>query len=86
MYHLLVSADETAWAGSSCTFDIGRAIREYTDESIKSRFLALDSTTIAELQHFPALFATEIGPRATARIGAITGIISGDRDYPVQYN
>jgi hypothetical protein len=71
MYHLFVTASAGTWDGSPYTYDISRAIREYTDEAIKERFQALDETAIAELLAFPALFAYEEAENYEAKVGYI---------------
>jgi hypothetical protein len=86
MYHLFVTAEAGTWDGSPYTFGIGRVIREYTDDTIKKKYQALDEAVLAELQSFPALFAYEATEDSEAKVGFIKRIRQHSNEVRIEYD
>lgn len=74
MYRLLVSANSESWEGTAFDVPAGRALREFTEDYLITRFASFGEDAIAQLMSFPALFAYESSNNKSARIGRITRI------------
>lgn len=85
MYNLFITAQAGQWGKSACEYELGRAVREYTDDVISEKYKALDKAAIAELMTFPCLFAYEQGVSGSARIGWLTAIKTRSRVVRVEY-
>lgn len=72
MYNFLVTAVEGAWDLPAYEIDRSRFL-EHTAESLKTRFVNLDTKAIEELKSFPTLFTYE-GSDKAVRIGYIRRI------------
>ncbi|WP_394293343.1 TIR domain-containing protein [Aeromonas rivipollensis] len=83
MYNLLVTASEGAWDLPAYEYDRTRFL-EYTPESIKTKFMKLDTTTIEELKALPTLFAYE-GDDEPVRVGYIRRIRERGRSLLIEY-
>lgn len=85
MYNLFVTSQAGQWDKRAYEYEIGRAVREYTDDAISEKYAALDNAAVAELMSFPCLFAYEEGVNGHARIGWLTGIKPRTGTVRVEY-
>ncbi|APO93720.1 FRG domain-containing protein [Xanthomonas vesicatoria] len=84
MYSLLVTADNTAWDGSTSTYTYPRSrFLEYTNESVAARFKELNSEQIEHLLALPFLFAYE--GREDMQLGRLTSIKLRGRDVVIGF-
>ncbi|WP_312681806.1 FRG domain-containing protein [Stenotrophomonas chelatiphaga] len=84
MYSLLVTADDTAWDGSSSTYTYPRSrFLEYTNELVAARFKELNSEQIEHLLALPCLFAYE--GREDMQPGRLTSITLRGRDVVIGF-
>ncbi|MEA9559564.1 FRG domain-containing protein [Xanthomonas campestris] len=84
MYSLLVTADNTAWDGSTSTYTYPRSrFLEYTNESVAARFKELNSEQIEHLLALPCLFAYE--GREDMQLGQLTSIRLRGRDVVIGF-
>jgi hypothetical protein len=74
LYNLLVTSNSGQWDKAAYEYELGRSVREYTDDVISEKYKALDKTAIAALTSFPCLFAYEDHVKKSARIGWLTDI------------
>lgn len=74
MYNLIVSGNRESFNGEPFTLDLGRCVREYTDEALSEKYGSLDDAAIAELTSLPTIFAYENGHNVAPRFGTITNI------------
>lgn len=85
MYNLLVSADEKAWNGEVYSLELGRCVREYTDDSITAKFGAFGDISVAELCQMPSIFAYESGCQLDPKFGLIRGITKRNQQVKIRY-
>jgi hypothetical protein len=83
VYHLLVTANTSAWDLPSYEFPRERFL-EYTSTWHKEKYGKLSATVIEELTSFPALFTYE-GETQDARVGYIRHIRERSRSIQVEY-
>lgn len=74
MYNLVVLGNPDGYSGEPITLDVGRCVREYTDEALTAKYGAFDDAAIAELTKLPTIFACENGWNVNPRFGTITDI------------
>lgn len=74
MYNLLVTSQAGQWDKTAYEYELGRSVREYTDDAISEKYKALDNTAVAALMSFPCLFAYESHVKKSARVGWLTSI------------
>lgn len=79
-YNLLMSGNDQAWTGTSWAMEYDRVF-EYTQESVKQPFAALDDTALNALMGLPTLFAYEKFVRAPVHVGRITEITRRQREF-----
>lgn len=85
MYNLFVTAKAGQWDKSAYEYELGRAVREFTDDAISEKYNVFDKAAIAALMFFPCLFSYEQGVTGSARIGWLTGIKKRARAVRVEY-
>ena len=85
MYNLLVSGNSETWEGMTFDVPAGRALREFTDDYLTTRFASFDEDAIAQLTSFPALFAYESLHKKAAQIGRVTRIQSRGAAARIQF-
>ena len=85
MYNLFVSFDEAAWDGGTFKLDIGRCVREYTDERISKQLGSLDDNSILEIKRLPCIFAYETGNNKPPRFGRITSVTKNRIQASIDY-
>lgn len=74
MFNFLVSGNDEAWNGSLMSMELGRCVREYTDDDLTQKYGNLDPASVAELMRFPAIFAYEQQVGKDPHIGLLTRI------------
>jgi hypothetical protein len=74
LYNLLVSAEDRQWTKSAWELELGRSVREFTDDALVRKYQKLDAAAIAELLTFPCIFGYEDFIKKSARIGWLTAI------------
>lgn len=85
MYNLLVSGNPDAFEGEPWDIELGRAVREYTAETIQKRFASLDEDSTTQVLRFPALFAYENGNQKPAKLGWLTRVRHRNKIVRVEY-
>lgn len=88
MYNLLVSSDAGAWRGEEHIFDVGRCVREYTEDSLIDTYGGWKPDQIEQLRSFPCIFAYEAVHELPPKFGLIKEIVKrGDKvriNYEIQ--
>lgn len=84
MYNLIMAGAPGTWDELRSELDRSR-VGEYTDDSLRARYLVLDERAIAELTSLPTLFAYEKVHDAPARLGRVTTIGTRGRLVRFQY-
>lgn len=74
MFNFLVSGNDESWGGAPMSMELGRCVREYTDDDLTKKYGDLDSASVAELLRLPAIFAYEEGLHKDPLFGQLTRI------------
>jgi len=74
MYNLVVLGNPQGYNGEPITLDVGRCVREYTDDALTAKFGNFDEASVAELAKLPTIFACENGWNVHPRFGTITDV------------
>lgn len=74
MYNLIVTANPDAFNGDPITLEVGRCVREYTDDALTEKYGNFDEAAINELTSLPTIFACENGCNVEPRFGTIKDI------------
>jgi len=85
MYNLLVSFDSDAWNGEPCILELGRCVREYTDEIITEKYGDFTDAQIEKIRRFPCIFAYETGIDKDPKFGLITNITNRQEKVRIEY-
>jgi len=85
MYNLFVSANAEAWNGSNWQIDLGRCVREYTEDEITNRLGQLDAAAITELKRLPCVFAYESFNDRPPKFGRLRDIVKRQGDVRIEY-
>jgi hypothetical protein len=85
MYNLFVSSSADAWEGNPWDIELGRAVREYTDNDLSERFGDLNAAAIAELRKLPSIFAYEAFNNLPPKFGSIRDITKRQGTVRVEY-
>lgn len=85
MYNLFVTSESGQWTKRAYEYELGRSVREYTDDAISKRYQALDAAAVAELVTFPCLFGYEAFVAKSARIGWLTAIKLRSNAVRIEY-
>ena len=85
MYNLLVSARDDAWGGEPWQIELGRCVREYTDNDLIARFGELDAEAIETLRKLPCIFAYETGSEVSPKFGVLRNIIKRQGEVRIEY-
>ncbi len=86
MYNLLVSGWDEQWRGEPFTIEEGRCVNEYTEDSLKLTYGALDAAATEALMRLPCVFAYEFSNGMDAKFGTITSITKRQGQVRVEYN
>lgn len=84
MYNLLMTWNTEEWSGKIWELELGRCVREYTDNDITERFGDLDADATRVLCRLPSIFAYE-GLRADPKFGFIRAIKRRGRNVRLEY-
>jgi len=84
MYNLLVSWNPESWTGEPWDVELGRCVREYTDDDLTEQFGSLNAAAVAELRKFPCIFAYE-GNRLPPKFGALRTVTSRQGKVRIEY-
>ena len=71
MYNLIVSANPDSFEGEHFSLELGRSVREYTEEAITAQYGAVDAPAVAALLQLPTLFAYENGNSKAPSFGRL---------------
>jgi hypothetical protein len=74
MYNLVVSGNPDSFQGETFDLEIGRCVREYTDEALTRQFGELGVDAVAALVQLPTLFAYENGNHKPPAFGRLRDI------------
>jgi hypothetical protein len=74
MFNFLVSGNGESWNGAPMSMELGRCVREYTDDDLTKKHGDLDPASVAELLRLPAIFAYEQGVGKDPLFGQLTRI------------
>ena len=74
MYNLLISGNEDTWDRDVWEIELGRCVREYTDDEFTQKYGELAAEDVAALIKFPCIFAYETGHRKDPRFGLIEDV------------
>jgi len=85
MYNLFVSGDPEAWQREPWTMGASRCVNEYTGDSIKAQYGALDAAAIEALRKLPCIFAYEMGINIPPKFGVIRDITKRQGQVRVEY-
>lgn len=85
LYNLLMSANESAWTGTSWVMEYDRVF-EYTNPHIKNQFESLDDAALAGLMALPTLFAYERYLAQPAHVGRITAIDRRQKEFAITFS
>lgn len=86
MYNLFVSANPETWEGKPWIVEIGRCIREYTDNEITKQFGDFKPGQIDQIRRFPCIFAYETFCDKNPKFGLVSDVISRQGKVKVEYN
>lgn len=86
MYNLFVSADAEDWNGEPCQFELGRCVREYTEDEITAKFGELDTSSIETLKRLPCVFAYESFNELDPKFGVLREIVKRQGMVRVEYD
>lgn len=75
MYNLVVSGSPDSFQGEIFDLEIGRCVREYTDEALSKQFGDLGTDAVAALVQLPTLFAYENGNHKPPAFGRLRDIV-----------
>lgn len=85
MYNLFVTFSEDAWEGEPQIYDLGRCLREYTDNDLKAKYASLTDDLIEELKRFPSIFAYEAHNEKDPKFGLITDVRQRGTKVRIEY-
>jgi hypothetical protein len=71
MYNLLVSGDPDNWQSDVWELELGRCVREYTEDDLTEKYGGLGEKEVAALSRFPCIFAYEVGWKKDPKFGLI---------------
>jgi hypothetical protein len=85
MYNLFVSNNPDSWLGEAWQIELGRCVREYTDNTITERFGELDDVAVLELKKLPCIFAYEAVRKLAPKFGIIRNVAKRQGKVRVEY-
>ena len=85
MYNLLVSGNDEAWDESPYYLEIGRCVREYTDDEITAKYGEFTQEQVDLIRRFPCIFAYESGWNKDPKFGIIKDITSRQGKVKIEY-
>lgn len=85
MYNLFVSGSTDDWKGDPWIIELGRCVREHTDDAITRRFGELDAAAVGALKRLPAIFAYETVNNTAPKFGVIRDIVRRQDKVRIAY-
>lgn len=85
MYNLLVSGRDDAWDGEPWQIELGRCLREYTDNELTKRYSELTADAIDGLRKLPCIFAYETGCKIPPKFGVMRNIVKRQGEVRIEY-
>lgn len=85
MYNLFVSGNDEAWQGQPWQIELGRCVREYTDNALTDKFGELDVPAVEALRKLPCIFAYETGSDLAPKFGVIRDVIKRQGEVRIEY-
>ena len=86
MYNLFVSGNSESWDGEPWVVEIGRCIREYTDNEITEKYGDLTQEQIEKIRQFPCIFSYESYCKKNPKFGIVREITSRQGKVKVEYD
>ena len=86
MYNLLVSGRDDAWNGEPYLLELGRCVREYTDQQLTARYGNLTAVEINELRRLPCIFAYETGCKKAPKFGVLRDVTIRQGKAKIEYD
>ena len=85
MYNLLVSSSAESWDGEPFRLEIGRCLREFTQDAIIKSYGNLTKTQVNTIRHFPCIFAYEAFLKKDPKFGLIREITKRQGQVRIDY-
>ncbi|MBB2983408.1 toll/interleukin-1 receptor domain-containing protein [Paraburkholderia tropica] len=85
MYNLLMTGGSGNWNNPTWVMGADRLF-EYTHDAFKEKFGSMSDEVVSELISFPTLFAYERGVPEPARVGRITRVQRGYKDFTITFS
>ena len=86
MYNLFVSANDEAWDGEPYILELGRCVREYTDNEITEKYGNFTQEQIEAIRRFPRIFAYEIGCKKDPKFGIVREVTKKKGNVKIEYD
>lgn len=85
MYNLLVSGNDESWDESPYYLEIGRCVREYTDDETTAKYGKFNQEQVDLIKRFPCIFAYESGWEKDPKFGIFKDITSRQGKVKIEY-
>lgn len=85
MYNLLVSSSAESWDGEPFRLEIGRCVREFTEDAIIKSYGNLTKTQVNTIRRFPCIFAYEAFCKKDPKFGLIREITKRQGQVRIDY-
>lgn len=85
MYNLLISGDVEAWNKSPYYLEVGRCVREYTDDKITAKYGEFTQEQVDIIRRFPCVFAYESNCPIDPKFGIIKDITSRQGHVKIEF-
>lgn len=85
MYNLFITGIPETWDGEPWTIEIGRCIREFTDQSITDRFGNMEAEAVNALKRLPCIFGYEWRLGLSPKFGILRNVTSRQGKVRIEY-
>lgn len=85
MFNFLVSADENAWEGQPFVIELGRCVREYTQDEITEMYGDFTEKQVEKIRQLPTLFAYESHCEKDPKFGQIKNVRRKGDQVKIEY-
>ena len=85
MYNLFVSSSKESWDGEPFVLEIGRCVRENTEDEIFKTYGNLTKTQVNTIRRFPCIFAYEAVCKKDPKFGLIREITKRQGQVRIDY-
>ena len=85
MYNLFVSSSTESWDGEPFRLEIGRCVREFTEDAIIKSYGNLTKTRVNTIRRFPCIFAYEACCKKDPKFGLIREITKRQGQVRIDY-